>query len=116
MLILELPLPPTINHYFGRRGTRTFLNKAGKAYRVLVQDIIAEKQLAMLTGRLQVYVAVYPANRIRQDIDNRLKSLLDALTHAGVWEDDSQIDDLHIVRQPVLKGGKCAVVITEIGE
>ncbi|MCV5079210.1 RusA family crossover junction endodeoxyribonuclease, partial [Escherichia coli] len=31
-----------------------------------------------------------PDNRIR-DLDNYNKALFDALTHAGVWEDDSQV-------------------------
>jgi crossover junction endodeoxyribonuclease RusA len=33
-----------------------------------------------------------------------LKATLDALTHAGVWEDDSQIDALTITRAPLVGG------------
>jgi crossover junction endodeoxyribonuclease RusA len=33
------------------------------------------------------------------DLDNLPKGMLDALTHAGVWGDDSQIDDLQVTRQ-----------------
>lgn len=114
MINFEFPLPPTINHYYGRHGNRSYIKKAGKDYRLTVQDIVAAAGYPMLTGRLAVFIAVHPANRIRQDIDNRLKSLLDALTHSGVWEDDSQIDDLHVIRLSVMKGGKVSVVITEI--
>jgi crossover junction endodeoxyribonuclease RusA len=116
MINFVLPLPPTINHYYGQRGPRKFIKKDGIQYRQDVQEIVTLAGHPMQLGRLAVFVAVFPANRIRQDIDNRLKSLLDALTHSGVWEDDSQIDDLHIVRQSVIKGGRVSVVITEIEE
>ena len=36
-----------------------------------------------------------PDNR-RRDLDNLFKAPLDACTHAGVWEDDSNIVDLRI--------------------
>jgi crossover junction endodeoxyribonuclease RusA len=36
-----------------------------------------------------------PDNR-RRDLDNLLKPLLDAMEHAGVYVNDSQVHDLHI--------------------
>lgn len=47
-----------------------------------------------LAGRLGVIVRFRVKSRGRWDIDNRYKLLLDALTEAGVWADDSKIDDL----------------------
>ncbi|NBW23084.1 MAG: RusA family crossover junction endodeoxyribonuclease, partial [Caulobacteraceae bacterium] len=43
----------------------------------------------------------FPPDKRKRDLDNVLKSLLDALTHANVWDDDSQIDDLRIYRNIV---------------
>ncbi len=116
MIVLTLPIAPTINHYYGvrRSGKSRYMTKEGLAYRQAVCEIVAAAGHKTLEGRLSLFVAIYPANRIRQDIDNRIKSLADALTHAGVWLDDSQIDDLHIVRREVIKGGQIKVVITEI--
>ena len=34
----------------------------------------------------------FPPDRRRRDLDNLLKPALDALQHAGVYEDDSQVD------------------------
>jgi crossover junction endodeoxyribonuclease RusA len=116
MLSFKFPLPPTVNHYYGRRGNRTFIKKEGMKYRLAVQDIVTVAGNQMLMGRLRVFIAIHPANRIRQDIDNRLKCLLDSCTLAGVWEDDSQIDDLHIVRHDVIKGGRVVMIVTEIQE
>jgi len=47
-----------------------------------------------LNGRLGVEVTFKVRSRGRWDIDNRYKLLLDALTEAGVWADDSRIDSL----------------------
>lgn len=114
MIHLTLPLPPTVNHYYGTRGKQRFIREPGKAYRKVVAEIVAASGNATLDGRVRLFVAIYPANRIRQDLDNRSKALQDALTHAGVWLDDSQIDELVLVRRQVQKGGRVEVVITEI--
>ena len=45
---------------------------------------------------------------------NIFKALGDSLTHAGVWDDDSQIDDLRITRGEVIRGGMLDVKIEVI--
>ncbi|WP_338762046.1 RusA family crossover junction endodeoxyribonuclease [Massilia sp. METH4] len=117
MITLTLPLPPTINHAYGHRRNGTkFIRPALLKFRKAVADIVAEAGHRPLAGRLSLFVAVHPATRARQDLDNRSKTLQDALTHAGVWLDDEQIDDLHLVRREVIKGGRVRVVITELGD
>ena len=63
---------------------------------------------------MEVYL--YPPDNRKRDVDNVLKPLLDALEHAGTYENDSQIDKLCVTRMEVIKGGSCDVVITEITE
>lgn len=116
MICLTLPLPPTVNHYYGVHGTRRYIKPAGRAFRQAVAELVAEAGHRTLEGRVSVFAAVYPANRIRQDIMNREKALSDALTHAGLWLDDSQVDEYHIVRREVVRGGMVKLVITEITE
>jgi crossover junction endodeoxyribonuclease RusA len=113
---LTLPMPPTINHYFARHGNRTFLPAKVREYRKEVAEIVAAAGHQTLEGRITLFVAVHPRSRQRQDLDNRIKGLQDALTHAGVWLDDEQIDDLQLVRREIVKGGKVVVVITEMEE
>ena len=113
MITLRLPLAPTINHYYGQHGVRKYIKKAGLEYRKEVAEIVAQAGHKTLEGRIVMYVSIYPSNRIRQDLDNRLKALQDALTHAGVWLDDSQIDELHLIRRDVIKGGQIDVLIFE---
>lgn len=114
MIRLMLPMPPTINHYFGRNGSRTYLPAKVTKYRQEVADIVAAAGHATMEGRIAMYVAVHPATKARQDLDNRLKGLQDALTHAGVWLDDSQIDDIQIVRREVIRGGRAIVLVQEL--
>jgi len=69
------------------------------------------KGVIALEGRLAVHITLFPPDRRKRDVDNILKALLDACEHAGCYESDSQIDELHIVRQEVKKGGVCTIVI-----
>jgi len=76
--------------------------------------VFLARAAAQFEGRLAVQVEVQPPDRRRRDIDNLGKSLFDSLQHAGVYLDDSQIDDLRIVRLPPTTGGIVTVKIREI--
>ena len=111
---IDLPYPPSVNHYWGHRGSQKFLGKKGKEFRAEVMDVVNEAGIQALEGRLAVHVALFPPDKRKRDVDNVLKSLLDACEHAGCYVNDSQIDELHVIRQEVRKGGGCSVVILEI--
>ena len=120
MITLELPYPPTVNTYYrtprsGPIAGRTLISEAGRKYRAHVGSLIAAQRAAYgLTGRLRVEIAMHAPDRRQRDLDNITKSLLDALTHAGVWADDEQIDDLRLRRERVMRGGQVVVQIEEI--
>lgn len=67
-----------------------------------------------MTGRLGVTIHCHVPDHRRRDLGNLEKCLCDSLTNAGIWEDDSQIDDLRLVRASKVEGGMVRVEIREI--
>lgn len=93
------------------------ISKAGKEFKLKVQDYVIEQKIPKMgQKRLQMQVTLYPRDRRKQDIDNRIKALWDALTDAGVFDDDEQIDILIVQRGEIKKGGGCLVLIEEYVE
>ncbi len=111
MLELELPYPPSINHYWRRVGPRTLISREGRRFRKEVMAILAAMGVKPLPGPLTVWIKVYPPDRRRRDLDNIIKSLLDALEHGAAYHDDSQIDCLLVQRQHVVPEGKVRVIL-----
>jgi crossover junction endodeoxyribonuclease RusA len=111
VLELELPYPPSVNHYFRMVGRRVLISREGRAFRQRVCSTLAALGIRPLPGRLAVQVEVYPPDDRRRDIDNVQKALFDALQHGGAYHDDSQIVDLHIRKCAVIDGGRTLVRI-----
>ena len=110
MIKLKLPYPPSVNHYWGVAGKRRFVGTKGRLFREAVLE--AAQGAQKMDGRLSMLIELYPPDRRIRDIDNVTKALLDACMKAGCYEDDSQIDELKIVRKEIIKGGSCEVTIS----
>ena len=108
MYLLRLPLPPSVNNYYGYHSkfgyTKVYIKKPGQEYRTQVLNYVLQNNLQLRANTaLSVTILFTPKSKHKQDVDNILKCLLDALTHAEVWQDDSFIFDLHITKQPPSK-------------
>lgn len=119
MLILELPWALSVNGAYRVVNRSLKISKEGRSYRkVTIAEV--HRQLGgapkPLSGKLHVHATFYPPCRRKRDLDNHWKSLLDALTKAQVWEDDSQIDVLNASRGDVVKNGKVVIEINELHE
>lgn len=110
-----LRYPPSVNTYWRSIGRgRVIISRKGREYRLrVIEDVLAEGT-PTLSGRLKVKIEAYMPDKRRRDLDNITKALLDALSHANMFEDDEQIDDLHLIRMGVEKPGRVEVTVEEI--
>lgn len=119
---LTLPYPPSVNSYWrhplrGPLAGRHLISEEGRKYRTNVAAAVYEQRACQkLSGPLSVSVALCPPDHRRRDLDNTLKGLLDAMTHAGVWGDDSQIRRLVLEWDEVERGGRVFVNIETMKE
>ena len=121
MIEITLPWPPTANTYWrhpdcGPLVGRHLISSRGRGYRVRVHEEVLEQlhHYPKLAGRLKVTYFCFPPDKRTRDLSNLLKAMDDAISHAGVWVDDGQIDEFRMIRKDVEKPGMVVVVIEEI--
>jgi len=120
-VILTLPWPPSVNHYWRMWRNRMVISKEGREFRRRVERLCAAP--AGVVGnnngnkkppRIALCMDAFPPDRRRRDLDNLQKASLDSLAHAGVYEDDSQIDLLIVRRCEPNKPGMLSVEILSL--
>ena len=99
---LELPYPPSINHYYRHVGPRVLISRDGRKYRERVVNILKANGVKPLDGPLRMTIEIYPPDKRRRDIDNTQKSLWDSLQHGGAYHDDSQIVRFEVIKREAL--------------
>lgn len=117
MYFLSLPIPPSVNDYYGYhckfRTASVYIKPKGTEYRKTVKKYVRKHNLELRANvPLALSIIFTPLTNHRQDVDNIQKCLLDALTHAKVYEDDSLIHKLTIEKHPPSKQN--AGIILEI--
>jgi crossover junction endodeoxyribonuclease RusA len=103
-ITLTLPWPPSVNGYWrsivrgkGPKARPTqILSERGREYRAKAAVALLEQGItAKFTGPVRVTERYYPPDLRKRDLDNLRKSPRDALSHYGVWSDDSQVVEDH---------------------
>ena len=113
---IVLPWPPSVNSCWRTANGRTMVSKKGRIYKqAATRAVLAAGANKHLPGRLRVKLTAYPPDRRRRDIDNLTKLALDSMQAAGVYLDDSQVDELIIIRAEVEKGGVVVAEVETIG-
>jgi len=108
---LFLPLPPTANHIWKMAGKRQYLSAPYQKFKDAVYGQWKDAGEPFLEGRLALHIEIYPADRRKQDISNRIKALEDALKGL-LFTDDEQIDQILITRMPnIVANGLCKVSV-----
>ena len=118
-LRLELPWPPTANHYTGYRVAgkapklfvQAYPTAKAKEFHRNVQAIVMRDKAAMhWSCPLKMSFWTYPPDRRKRDTSNLFKMLEDSLQRAGVYDDDYQIVEHHAWRTThVVKDGMVVV-------
>jgi crossover junction endodeoxyribonuclease RusA len=108
---LQLPYPPSVNRYWRTFRGRMIVSAEGRQYRADVLGALLGRGVRAPEGELAVALDMHPPDRRRRDVDNVCKAVLDALTAAGVYTDDSVVADLRVTRRAVVQGGACVVRI-----
>ena len=92
-----LPWPPSVNRYWRSVNGRNILARDGREYRSLaIESLLLQGVRGVRSGPIYVRIIAHLPDNRRRDIDNILKAPLDAMTHAGVYGDDSQVERLSI--------------------
>ena len=111
---VRLPYPPSINHYYGRsrKTGAVYLTKKARTFRKQVVGMLHGAQ-RFGAARLAIRVDLFPP-REGCDVDNTVKPTLDALQHAGIFDNDRQVKDLRIVWRHTVPDGAVEVQLWEI--
>lgn len=118
---IKIAWPPSVNHVWRKTPSgRIYLTREAKTFRADVMSRVAVARChgalpkAALAGNLAVAMELYPPDRRRHDVDNYSKAVLDALTHAHLWRDDSQVKRQTVeVREPKA-GGQVVLTISAL--
>lgn len=100
---LRLPFPPSLNRAYRAAAGRVLLSKPARQYAVAVRNALPPGRPERIEGRLFVVIELWPPAKLANkawDVANREKLICDALTKAGFWRDDSQIDSISLMRWP----------------
>jgi crossover junction endodeoxyribonuclease RusA len=112
-MLLVIPYPPSVNSIWRQYRGRTILSKEYRDYKTMVARLLGVNPVPT-KARIRICIYAYMPDRRRRDLDNLTKVTIDILTHAGVWMDDEQIDDLRIIRAGIDKPGRLEIEIEEI--
>lgn len=94
MIKFILPLPPTTNHMYGRKGNISFLSSVAKDWKAEAQWRMKLMRPKLLTEAVTLTIRFYL--KFDRDVDNA-KILLDSMTGI-VYKDDSLVTTYHVYK------------------
>ena len=111
----KIEYPPTINHYYqtNKHSNKKFINKDAKRYiernTYTIKQRMNDLDIQTIVNPLTIYLYIYlPDERIR-DKDNILKCIFDTIKLSGLVKDDSQLKDVFVHDQGLLKNKECVI-------
>jgi len=93
---------------------RHYMNKAGKERKEeYIWEATAQKKGPTLTGKLILKIRLYFGDKRIRDWDNFHKLSMDALTEAGIWEDDKQVCEVNVIKDYDKEDPRIEIIISE---
>ena len=109
MIVLKLPLPPSGNRSVRTGKGRHYTPRQIKAYRSELQ-IHRSRSIPTIGGEFRIAIVFHPYQAGRFDLDNRVKTLMDALQWNGFFLNDGDCVRMEIERGHIVKPAGAAVV------
>lgn len=110
--IIDLPFPPSVNHYLGRRGYQSYKTPKAKVFNSEVYAIVLNARANLnLDTPLAVWYQYWFPDRRKRDVANYEKVLTDSMVTANVMVDDYLIFDIRQTKMGFCPGGKVRVII-----
>ena len=111
-LVINLPFPPSVNHYLGSRGFHRYKTPKAKVFDSEVYAIVLQTKANLHYDKpLAVWYQYWFPDRRKRDIANYEKVLTDSMVTAGVMVDDYLIFDIRQSKMGFCPGGKVRVII-----
>lgn len=122
MTTIRLPYPVSANRYWRNMRGRMIRSAEANSYRSAVAGIARKAEIRPLAGFVELGMTYHPkttkkgaASRVRLDLDNCIKVVLDALNSVA-YADDKQVIKLWAeIGQPI-DGGGLTVWVLEIAK
>lgn len=99
-VVIRFPWPPSTNNHMTVARGRFVPADNTRRFRALA-DVATFRAPRFGDARVALFMTFHCSTRRRYDCSNFVKEIEDALTRAHVWEDDSQVDELHLYRGSV---------------
>ena len=112
-LTVTLPYPPTANTYYRAYQGSILLSRKGQAYKRTVWALWVAAGMPRLKGKVGVWAQVFCPDQKLRDIDNLCKPLMDSIKNRYIG-DDNDVDELHLIRCEVRRGGLLVVTLREL--
>lgn len=113
-VFFEISYPPSVNTYWGFHGHRRFLTPKAVEFKTQVAHVVSQQSIHFGNARLRIKIVLHAPDKRVRDLDNTIKPTLDALVQAGLFNDDSQVDDLTVLRGEPCKGGRASIFVASI--
>ena len=107
--------PPTVNNYYVKTHRNVHISSKGKKFADQLAKDAAEQigGMPMITEKVAIDIIAYVPDLRKRDMDNILKPIFDSMTRAGLWEDDSLVDQIRVYRGAKTPGGSLYISVSE---